>query len=459
MAAMALSYPEAVNWYYSFARLPQGPRLPDDIKLARMHKILAELGNPHAQFVSVLIAGTKGKGSTAALIASVLHAAGYRTGLYTSPHLHTFRERIRINGDMISKIHVAQGTALLQELAPQFPGSTFFEWVTALAFDALARQRVEIAVVEVGLGGRLDCTNVLTPRVTVITPVSFDHTEILGSTLDAIAREKAGIIKSTVPVVVAPQTELARRVIDEVAAAQDAPLVDVAQEWKVQLLGTTLDAQTVEAGRTDGTETQTLQLPLLGPHQRVNLATALATLYTLRGTGWKIPHGAIPRGISRVEWHARFEVLARSAPLPRPPGAPAGSETYMIADGAHNGASAHELVRTLDEVFPGTPVHFVFGASNDKDSRSMIEELQPRAASFVFTRSRHARAAVPDDLARLAAPYLVPIHTAPGLNDALMLAERLAAHGDVICITGSLFIAAEGRELVLRERGLAIEGD
>ncbi len=460
---MALSYQDAVQWYYSFARFDgsPSPRADDssgELKLARMEQILERLGSPHTQFASVLIAGTKGKGSTAVLIASILYAAGYRTGLYTSPHLHSFRERIRVNGELISRLHVVQGTTHLQSFASQFPQSTFFEWVTALAFDYFARQRVELAVVEVGLGGRLDCTNVLTPRVSVITPISFDHTQILGNTLEAIAREKAGIIKPGIPVVVAPQPDEAMRTISQIAGERGAPMTVVAREWQWETRGSTLGGQTVWIRRVLDPEPETLELPLLGPHQRANLATALATIHTLRESGSNIPHSAIPRGVARTEWHARVEVLVQPR-APRGAGGQEWSDQYIVADGAHNRASAHELVLTLAEVVPGLPVHFIFGASNDKDIRGMLEELAPHAASLTFTQSHHARAAKPEELAALGAALGVPYHTAPSLPGALLLAQRLAAPGSVICVTGSLFIAAEAREYVLQMRGISIESD
>lgn len=468
---MALSYPEAIRWYYSFARFDTNiTPVPDAMKLPRLNDLFARLGNPHRQFPSLLIAGTKGKGSTAALVESILHAAGYRTGLYTSPHLHSFRERITVNGELISKLHVVQGTTLLQTHEADFPSSRFFEWVTALAFDYFARQRVEIAVVEVGLGGRLDSTNVLTPRVAVIAPISFDHMDILGDTLEKIAFEKAGIIKPNVPVVVAPQELEAMQGIEQIAQERNALLVSVADEWKWELQGVTLEAQMVQT-QEKGKAPHVYHLPLLGPHQRVNLATALATIQQLREQGWKIPQGAVQRGIERVAWKGRFEMLAR------PAHGMAGSnivadalhgETYIVADGAHNRASAHALVRTLAEVFPDVPVHFIFGASSDKDIRGMLDELIPRATSLVVTRSHHARAAAPESLGQLALTVatqtgndstrrrsiagnesvFVP-HMTNTLVEALLHAKHLASPGDVICITGSLFMAAEAREHLL----------
>lgn len=449
---MSLTYREAVDWYYSFAKFdPNAARVPDDQKLARMKTLLARLEMPHTRFPSVLIAGTKGKGSTAALLASMLRAAGYRTGLYTSPHLHTFRERIRINGELISPEAVVDGTERLQAIAPDFPGTTFFEWVTAFAFDLLAREQVEIAVLEVGLGGRFDCTNVVTPRVSVITPISYDHMEILGSTLTEIAREKAGITKPGVPVVVASQPDEARRVIEATAAERNAPLIEAACRFKVQLVQVETEAQTVHVDYGMTEQGQTYSLPLQGPHQRVNLATALATANELRRQGWNLSDEAIQRGVENVEWHARFEILRFPTP--------GGGEVLIVADGAHNRASAHELVRTLDEVFPSRRVHLIFGASNDKDIAGMLEELLPRAASVIFTQADHPRAASPDALWQLAASYSLEALTASNVGGALNAARARANSHDMICVTGSLFIAAEARALVLRERGVPVEQD
>lgn len=461
MNPMSLTLREAVDWYYSFAKFdPNAPRVPDDQKLARMQNILARLGMPHTRFPSVLIAGTKGKGSTAALLASMLRAAGYRTGLYTSPHLHTFRERIRFNGELISPETVVDTTERLQEIAPDFPGTTFFEWVTALAFDALAREKVEIAVLEVGLGGRFDCTNVVTPLVSVITPISYDHMEILGSTLSEIAREKAGIVKTGVPVVMATQPEEARRVIEATAAERNAPLIDAAHVRRIELVQVTEDAQTVRVDRNATGEGQTYSLPLQGPHQRVNLATALAAADELRRQGWSLSDEVIQWGVRGVEWKGRFEIVSIPHPNPSPRGRGASDPCWIVVDGAHNRASAHALVRTLDEVFRGRRVHLIFGASNDKDIPGMLDELLPRVGSVILTQADHPRAASPESLMRLAAPYTLEKTTAPNVAEALNVARAKASlPDDVICVTGSLFIAAEARTLVLEERGIEVEHD
>lgn len=436
---MPLSYEDAVKWYYSFARFDShAPRAPDDVKLARMRQVLARLGNPHETFPSILLAGTKGKGSTAAMIESILRAAGYRTGLYTSPHLHSFRERVQIGGALISKQRVIAITRQLQRIETSIPRATFFEWVTALAFTNYAREKIDIAVVEVGLGGRLDCTNVLTPRVCVITPISYDHMEILGDTLAQIAYEKAGIIKPNIPVVVAPQESEAMRVIENVAREKNARLISVERDWQWNAVRITPAQQLVTIQQAQE-NSQAYRLPLLGPHQRANLATALATTEILRAQGWKIPPRAMRAGVAKVKWHARFEILS--------------SSPFVVADGAHNRASARELVRTLDEVSLNARVHFVFGASADKDIVGMLSELAPRAATFIFTQAQHARAASPKALAQLAAPYKIPMYIASDFTRAFEIARDFGSSDDVICVTGSLFIAAEARERMLNVRG------
>lgn len=440
---MTLSYSEAVQWYYSFARFEPRPLRNDAGKLERMRALLHALGNPHTQYPTIHIAGTKGKGSTAAIIESMFRAGGYRTGLFTSPHLHSFRERVRLNGQPIPQDALIALTERLQALAPDFPKTTFFEWVTALAFLYFAEQHIEMGVIETGLGGRLDCTNVLTPRVSVITPVSLDHTEILGNNLLKIAREKAGIIKPGIPVVIAPQ-EL--RVMGELlrkANKEQARVVNVEKNWRWELVHTTPEAQTVHVRFIKNARWQTFTLPLVGPHQRANLATALAAMDVLHGRNWRISLGSLQQGAANVEWFARFEILAYlDAPGAQNADAPRG---YVIADGAHNAASARELVRTLDETLPNAPTHFIFAASSDKDIAGMLQALAPRAASITLTQAQTPRAAALETLVNLVAPYNVPCDSAPDIARALEQTYARVEPGDVICVTGSLFIAAEAR--------------
>lgn len=443
---MSIKYSDAVRWYYSFAtfRHERG-RISDAQKFARIKQILERLGNPHSQFPSVIIAGTKGKGSTSAMLANILTAAGYRTGFFSSPHLHTFRERIRIDGQLISRDRVARETSHLQTLANEFPATTFFEWVTALAFSYFAAEKIDIAVLEVGLGGRLDTTNVVIPLVSVITPVSLDHTEILGTTIPAIAREKAGIIKPKTPVVVSLQEESAIRVIKARALSCEAPLCYVPRTWRVESIHADLQSQSFRVGRVGQSRAHRFAIPLLGHHQMLNATTALAAISILRNRGYRIPFRAIRTGLATVDWKARFEILSR--------------DPTILVDGAHNRASARELSATLLMFFPASSIHLIFGSSSDKDIAGMFTELLPRVSSLILTQAHHSRVAPLETLSRLAASYSIPTIVALTVSDALEIARAEAASEDVICAAGSLFIAAEARALILQEKGIRVETD
>ena len=470
-----MDYQDSLRYIYSFTNYEVTPATayaPERFNLARVEQLLAALGKPHMQFQAVHIAGTKGKGSTAAMLESVLRAAGHSTALYTSPHLHTFRERIRVGGEMISQANVVAGVEKLKPLAAQIPGLTTFELITALAFDYFVSQKsrdlatargVEIAVLEVGLGGRLDATNVVLPRVSVITSISYDHIAILGNTLALIAREKAGIIKGGVPVVTAPQQDEVLRVIEEIAREKNAPLITVTPDLRFEVAGhrsqvssrrsqeASFKSQIVQLETWDmGPETRdlglvTCHLPLLGRHQLTNATTALAAIHVLREQGLAIPNGAIRDGLASMEWQGRFEILER--------------EPFFIVDGAHNADSAHQLAQTLRDLFPRARLHFTFGASSDKDIAGMFAELLPHATSLTLTRSRNPRAADPARLAELAARHNVNTLIAPDVTSALRDARQHAERGDVVCTTGSLFVVAEAREALLAEQGKVVETD
>ncbi len=440
------TYRQALDWLYGFARFDEGRRhIPGGGGLQRMVRLLERLGAPQTRFPCVLIAGAKGKGSTAAMLASILRAAGYRTGLYTSPHLHTFRERIRLDAILISQGQVVAGVQKLEELLPEFPDVIWFELVTAIAFDFFAWHDIDIAVLEVGLGGRLDPTNVVQPRVAVITPISYDHVDVLGTTLAAIAQEKAGIIKAGTPVVSAPQAVEARDVIEAIALDKHAPLTLVGRDLKYRTSAVNLDGETFYVNGGDLPQTRPFHIPLLGRHQVVNATTALAVADELGRQGWQIREEHLERGLATVEWPARLEILSR--------------DPVIVADGAHNRASAHELVVALDDLFPQLRVHIVFGASDDKDIAGMFAEILPRAASLVLTRSRHARAASPEILRITAEGYGGQVRQTTSVASALEEARSLAGRQEVICVTGSLFVAAEARKLILEQRGARVETD
>ncbi len=454
-----MTYRQALDYIYSFTNFEITPASSYGTKtfdLTRMERLLAALGNPHTKFQSVHVAGTKGKGSTAAMIESILRTAGHRTGFFTSPHLHTFRERIRVGGELIPESAVVEGVEKIKPIVAQLTDVTSFEIMTALAFDYFAMVGVQIAVLEVGLGGRLDATNVVSPLVSVITSISYDHTAVLGKTLTEIGREKAGIIKPNIPAVTAPQHEEALAVIEAAARDKNAPLTIISQDLKFKVAGfqyqvipdtVELDGQTFLWMKLDGRNLSlgTWDLKLLGHHQLANAATALAAALVLRERGVAIPDDALQTGIANTQWEGRFEILRR--------------EPFVVIDGAHNADSAHQLLQTLTDVFPHARLHFIFGAYKDKDVNGMFAEILPYATSLILTRSHSPRATDPVQLAELAAPYNVETSIAPDLAAAMHDALTRVQREDVVCLTGSLSIVAQAREVWFSEQGKPIKKD
>jgi len=408
---------------------------PEKYNLERMRAFVHALGDPHTRYPVIHIAGTKGKGSVAALCASALQAAGYRVGLYTSPHLDDYAERIQINGQMIPHDVLISRVGELKPLIESIPEITTFEITTGLAFDYFARQGVDAAVIEVGLGGRLDATNVVTPLVSVITSISYDHTQLLGDTLAKIAFEKAGIIKPEVPVVVYPQLEEAQQVLHQVVLERNSSLIQVGYDIQVETLDRSLEGQTIQVWQDfhtgDPAQKLRLTIPLLGQHQVWNAATAYAALVTAGKNGLEVSEGAIRDGFSRVQWPGRFEVLQREPPV--------------ILDCAHNRDSVLKLRLTLDEYYPGRPVVLLFGASEDKDIQGMFAELLPRVRELVAVKSFHPRAIDPSKLQELAAPYHLPVTIIPEVVEAFAEAQHRAGNEALVLVTGSIFVAAAVR--------------
>lgn len=404
--------------------------------LERIGALLEVLGNPHLGVPTVHVAGTKGKGSTTAMVASILEASGCTTGLFTSPHLHTFRERIRVGGRPISEDEFA---GLVEALWPAVEEMrrtghgrvTVFELLTAMAFRCFRDRGVGAQVIEVGLGGRLDSTNVVQPLACGITSLGLDHTEVLGDTLAEIAMEKAGIIKRGVPVVCAPQRPEALGVVQDVCDAQKSSLTLAWQDIRWSQESATLDGQTftLETAR----RTYRLSVPLLGEHQMENAAVAVGLIEALAEDGIDVPPEAIEEGLRRVEWPCRLEVLRRS-PL-------------VIADGAHNPHSAGRLVEAMRSLIPGRRLTLVVGVSRNKDVEGVAYELSRLSpADVVTTRSRHPRSAQPDLLAREFERYGALARTADSVAEAVDEVVASASEDDVVLVTGSLFVAAEARE-------------
>ena len=434
-----MTYREAIDYLYSLTDYEKR-RIerysPEVFGLSRVEHLVKSLGHPERAYPAAHIAGTKGKGSTAAMIESVLRSAGYRTGLYTSPHLHTFRERIRVNGSLITRDDVVR---LLEELRPllqQTEGTTTFEAVTTLALTYFERQSIDVLIAEVGLGGRLDATNVLSPEVSVITSLSLDHTNILGATVSQIAHEKGGIIKPGAPVVSAPQPPEAMAVLREICKDRRSPLVEVGTDWRWTPGPFDLEGQslTVEcSGETQTNLTGTYRIPLLGRHQLENCTTALAALQVLSERGFDLPRQAVEKGLAQVEWPGRMEILSK--------------EPLVIVDGAHNPHSSGVLRSALEEWFPGRKWILVFGAFVDKDIEGMLRTLLPIAEYTIVTRSQHPRAIAPVRLADLAAVTGKGAEVAVSVARAVTRALTLVDDDKGILVTGSISLVGEAQEV------------
>lgn len=445
----ALTY---LNQFISYERQQPVKYSPDTLNLDRVHALLDRLGRPDRSFRAIHVAGTKGKGSTSVMIASCLRAAGYRTGLYTSPHLHTFRERMRVNDELISREDFAR---LVDEIEPHVEavaGITWFEIVTALAFLHFAQFGIEVAVVEVGLGGRFDATNVLTPLVSVITPLSMDHMNLLGNTLEQIAFEKAGIIKRRVPVVSAPQQPEAFDVLRRVARFRATTVTLVGRDMLFEPVSASFSGQTfamqAQAGAVAPAAKLSLhrdqfEIPLLGAHQIVNAATAITALQVANEHGLTISDEAIRAGLLNVQWPGRLEILNR--------------EPLLVVDGAHNGDSAQQLASALREFFHHDQWTLIIGISADKDLPAILDALLPIAARVIVTRARSVRAADVETLSRRVADRGVAPTSTVDVADALEIA---LANQSPIIITGSLFTVADARIAWLKRSGGPLpEGD
>lgn len=425
-------YQAALDYLYSFINYEN--RMPPSREHARfnhdrMRWLLGELGQPHLRWPSIVIAGTKGKGSTSAMIEAILRAGGYRTGFYSSPHLHSWRERIQVNRELITQASVVALIDRMKPLVDRLPAElgqpTTFELSTAVAFAHFAASEVDIAVLEVGLGGRYDTVNVVTPRLSVITPISFDHMSVLGNTLAEIASAKAGIVKPGVPAVIAQQAEEAQAVIVREAGTQ-SPL------WQVDFDAVRPLANAAGPPCSYPLAITAEAIALRGLHQSDNARLATAAVMLLGEQGLKTSTEAIACGLATVSWPARFEVIE-------------GSPTIVL-DGAMNGASAERLRESLDTLCYRRLL-LVLGTSQDKDIGAIAAALVPGASAVVLTRSRHPRSAEPEALAPAVRPLLSgPLFITDDIPPALEQARSLAGPDDLICVAGSLFVAAAARE-------------
>ncbi len=435
------SYPRALRFLAAlsdFERLRIVRYNTQNFDLDRMRTLLKKLGNPHDQFRSIHVAGTKGKGSTCAMIASMLQASGYKTGLYCSPHLIDTRERICIDGDMISQ---AEFVRLVRQIEPivrrMKPTPTYFDVLTAIAFKYFAEQKVELAVVETGLGGRLDSTNVIKPEVTAITSLSKDHMAQLGTTLARIAEEKAGIFKAGVPAVTVVQDPDAQAVLKRVADKVGAPL---------DVTGRTIEfSYRFESSRmlgphnrvcltTANSKFEHLAVPLIGEHQAINCGLALAVIDLLKTRGLAISDARAMEGLAKTHVPGRMEML--------------GTTPRVIADAAHNAASLDAMMKAIGQYIPYDSMVVIFGCCADKDVAGMLERISSGADKVIFTRVNNIRSADPNELsARYVELYGKMAQVAPTLEDALAIANRAVTKEDLICITGSFYLVGEAKKL------------
>ena len=442
------TYDQAIDFLFgriNYERVQAEAYSTSDFKLDRMRRLLELMDNPHEKIPAVHVAGTKGKGSTCSMLASMLKACGYECGLYVSPHITAFEERIRVNGIQPTQSELV---ALVNRLMPvitqmdNLPGRmqpTYFELATALAWQYFIDRKVSIAVLEVGMGGRLDSTNICRPLVTVITNVSRDHTHVLGSTVRQISYEKAGIIKTGVPVVSAATHVDALAMIENICAERAAPLKLLGRDFHLQSR-TADQVGHVEIEATTGASIWTrMPVILRGPHQASNATLAIAVAHELRLQNWSLPDAAVRAGLNSVNWPARVEVISRNP--------------TVIIDAAHNWESARALVATLAEDSAPRKRILVFAATKDKDIAGILRQLLPHFHTIILTRYLDNPRGVPlNELSGLVEAMTTrPVHLTSDPISAWELAKRLASLDDLIVVTGSFFLVAELRETIARE--------
>ncbi len=460
---MMSDYQERLDYLYHCLNYEwQGmPRVPAELTLGRMRRLLKRLGEPQAGLPIIHVAGTKGKGSTAAMMAAVLTASGVSTGLYCSPHLHRLEERFTIDGNPASETEIVELVDDVREAVERLEvedphyrdrRSTFFEITTAMGLLHFARRNVGAVVLEVGMGGRLDSTNVVHPVLSIITSISFDHTRQLGNTLGLIATEKAGIFKRGRPAVSGEREGEAQESIRRVAAQRRCPLHELGTDFDFRIISPEQPLSRPTpcrvATRTWRTDWGVFNLPLLGPHQAHNAAIALAGLDVLaeERPNLTVSREDVIRGFGALRWPARVEIL--------------GQRPYLVIDGAHNGASAIALAETLRTCFPPGRRTLVFGTTREKDLGGQLLALLPLFDEVIATRYVENPRALPTETIADAVLMLdgrtIPIVEHPA--EALELARQRTAPDGLICVTGSLFLAAEARAIVLQHQATPVVG-
>ncbi len=393
------------------------------------NKLLARVGNPHHKLRFIHIAGTNGKGSTAAILSRILREHGIKAGLYTSPHLVRFAERFRLNDEEVSTERILQVFEKIRATLDESQSPTFFEMTTAMAFQYFFEEQADFVIAETGMGGRLDATNVISPEVCVITNVGFDHQQFLGSTLSSIGREKAGIIKKGIPVVTGALQPVIQGILKTACMDKAAPLYRFKSEFRVRRNSNgSFQYQGIER------RLPSLNLNLMGPHQVGNAALALAALEVLEQKHIiSLRPERVEHAMREVKWPARLEVLE--------------TNPTIILDGAHNPQGAESLRIALKEDFTYKKLHLVMGIMADKDIVGILRRLLPLAETAIFTRPRYSRGANPDDVRKMARPYIQKYYVIPEAASAIQEARNMARPDDLICITGSLYFAGEVKQI------------
>lgn len=432
-----MTYPEALRYLESFINYEKKDSYDynKSFKLDRMKKLSSLLGDPQKSINSVHVAGTKGKGSTCAIVHSILKGAGFRAGLYTSPHLVSFRERIRINDDLISQEDVGRISNVVKTAVERLGDDkpSFFEVYTAIAYLYFKEKKVDFAVYEVGMGGRLDATNIIEPLVSCVTPISYEHTQKLGNTLGQIAFEKAGIIKENSICVSAPQEEEALDVIEDACRKRNSKLILVGRDILFKEIESGDKKEICSISGMAG-EYPRLKMNLLGRHQVINAATAIGAVEALRFYNLNLPIQAVRSGVEDARWPGRLEVVSR--------------DPFIILDGAQNRASASALALAVKKAFSYKRLILVCGISNDKDIKGIFEELLPITDFVILTKASIAeRASDPHRLKEFVNGKGVSL--TGDTAEALRSARAMAEDGDLVLVTGSLFVVGEARDILL----------
>ena len=434
-----MTYQETIDHLY--AHLPMFSRIGAIAYKEDLHNTIAlckEIGDPQQKFKCIHIAGTNGKGSTSHMLAAILQQAGYKTGLYTSPHLKDFRERIKIDGEMVTEEFVVDFVQRTRKLSDELQPS-FFELTVAMAFDYFATQQIDIAVIETGLGGRLDSTNIVTPVLSIITNIGYDHMNILGDTLEKIAYEKAGIIKPMVPVVVGEFLVETKPIFIQKAGEMNAAIIFASEEYEVGTIGSTFQQLTCRIKKRSDGGHNIYHLDLPAIYQASNLKTVLSAIDVLQKNGFSITEESIKTALQQVKnltgLHGRWEII--------------GTDPYVILDVAHNVDGMSQVLlqlasyqQSINESKPVKKLHFILGMVKDKEVDKVLA-LLPTGAHYYFTNAHIPRALPAPELQRKAAEFKLVGRSIDDVNEAIQMAKQQAGKDDIIIVCGSVFLVGE----------------